>query len=145
MFGEEIIVTNRPLKLDDKRRITIPSYTGVEEEERLHIMFSPLKEYLLLYRIEDFEKIIQIYEEYFAKLLEEGKVTPKKHRNLRRYLYASLCFGEERVDKNHRITLPASALEKLRINNSLYVVGNKHHLELYKDEETYQRLLLSKK
>lgn len=145
MFGETIIVTNRELKLDNKRRIIIPSSTGVEEEERLHIMFNPLKEYLLLYKKEDFEKVIQIYEDYFATLLKEGKIDAKKYRNLRRYLYASLCFGEERVDKYHRITLPTSAIERLKMNSSLYAVGNKQHLELYKDKETYQALSLKKK
>lgn len=145
MFGEEIIVTNRTLKLDPKKRIVIPAETKVEANEKLFIMFNPLKEYLRIYGEQDFEKVLASYEELFTKLRTENKITSKEYRYYRRYLYATLCFPEETTDKQHRITIPKSALEHLKINSSIYAIGRENHLELYKDEETYQSILTKKK
>lgn len=145
MFGEEIIVTNRLLKLDPKKRITIPAETKVEFGEKIYPMFSPLREYLILYNEQDFLKAIDAYKNLFDRYRQEGKVDAKKYRNLLRYLYATLCFAEEQVDKQHRIVLPKSVVEQMKLNSTIYAVGRQNHLELYKDEASYQAILSKRK
>lgn len=140
MFGEETIILNQKISLDSKNRIVLPKSTGIVSGEEIGIMFDPKKTKLLLYGLEDYYELLKKYDEYFTKLKETDEITARKYRDLKRYLYGSLCFSEEKADQNHRLTLPKRGISSLEINSSVFAVGNKRHLELYKDEETYHRL-----
>lgn len=145
MFGEEIIVTNRLLKLDPKRRLRIPSETKVEVGEKIYPMFDIRREYLLLLNEQDLLIAIKKYEDLFKSLREEGKIDARKYREFLRHLYATLCFVQEIVDKQNRIIIPQIAINRMQLSNTVYAVGKNTHLELYKDEETYQAILARRK
>jgi len=140
MFGENVIVINRELKLNPKNRLILPTETFAEAEDELGLMYDFRRQYLRLYSHAEFLKRLEEYEEAFKTLYNQGKIDARTYRRYRRILYAKLCLDEPIVSSKKRITIPTKVAERLEFKNSIYVVGNDTHLEIYKDEKTYKTL-----
>ena len=46
----------------------------------------------------------------------------------------------EEVDSSKRIVIPSRAITKLELTDKVFVIGNGHHLEIYKSKGIYERV-----
>ncbi|MDD6302631.1 MAG: division/cell wall cluster transcriptional repressor MraZ [Bacillales bacterium] len=87
------------------------------------------------------DKCISIYsEEEYEKKVEEISARndfEKGIREFKRIFFANTFPGE--IDKQGRLPLPKSLLEKCGIKKDVYVIGSFDHIEIW-DKEVYEQI-----
>lgn len=130
MFGATTIIGNTVIKTDDKSRIIIPSFTGVEKGDKLVLVkkdnfYEIMKLETLEKRINELENKIRITEskeayEYFKCLLDE--------------LYLNIVCKDTIADRSNRF----NSHQWLESKTAYRVIGAKESIYIIKDEE-YQK------
>ena len=64
----------------------------------------------------------------------------EKIRKIQRLYYGELSFMPEEVDSSKRIVIPSKVITKLELTDKVFVIGNGHHLEIYKSKGIYERV-----
>lgn len=136
MFGENEIIGEKTINIDSKNRIILPSFTGVEIKDKLIPQLNVDNNILFIYGIDVFNK----KDEKFNEFLSKTKMSYEKIRKIQRLYYGELSFMPEEVDSSKRIVIPSRAITKLELTDKVFVIGNGHHLEIYKSKGIYERV-----
>lgn len=136
MFGENEIIGEKTINIDGKNRIILPSFTGVEIKDKLIPQLNVDNSILFIYGIDVFNK----KDEKFNEFLSKTKMSYEKIRKIQRLYYGKLSFMPEEVDSSKRIVIPSRAITKLELTDKVFVIGNGHHLEIYKSKGIYERV-----
>lgn len=136
MFGENEIIGEKTINIDGKNRIILPSFTGVEIKDKLIPQLNVDNNILFIYGIDVFNK----KDEKFNEFLSKTKMSYEKIRKIQRLYYGKLSFMPEEVDSSKRIVIPSRAITKLELTDKVFVIGNGHHLEIYKSKGIYERV-----
>lgn len=136
MFGENEIIGEKTINIDGKNRIILPSFTGVEIKDKLIPQLNVDNNILFIYGIDVFNK----KDEKFNEFLSKTKMSYEKIRKIQRLYYGELSFMPEEVDSSKRIVIPSRAITKLELTDKVFVIGNGHHLEIYKSKGIYERV-----
>ena len=136
MFGENEIIGEKTINIDSKNRIILPSFTGVEIKDKLIPQLNVDNSILFIYGIDVFNK----KDEKFNEFLSKTKMSYEKIRKIQRLYYGELSFMPEEVDSSKRIVIPSRAITKLELTDKVFVIGNGHHLEIYKSKGIYERV-----
>ena len=136
MFGENEIIGEKTINIDGKNRIILPSFTGVEIKDKLIPQLNVDNNILFIYGIDVFNK----KDEKFNEFLSKTKMSYEKIRKIQRLYYEKLSFMPEEVDSSKRIVIPSRAITKLELTDKVFVIGNGHHLEIYKSKGIYERV-----
>lgn len=137
MFGENVIVVKRTLRIDAKNRIILPSETGATIHDSICFMHDIYCTKLVLYNEETFATKIEAMLTKLHDLYQSRTIDYKKYTSFKRYICGLLCYASASIDSARRLTLPPKAIQVLNLTTSLYAVGEKNTLVLYKDEEAY--------
>lgn len=148
MFGENPIVGQTMLKIDKTDRITLPSFTGAEENEEICSMIDPYFERLILIREKEMIEKLEYYLNRARTAYELKLITGEQFRWMQRYFYAILPQAPKNLNKKLQFLLYSKRKENCydvkelrRLNfrpDQVFSVGVGHTLEIYKDEESYQ-------
>ena len=136
MFGENEIIGEKTINIDGKNRIILPSFTGVEIKDKLIPQLNVDNNILFIYGIDVFNKKGEKFNEFLSKT----KMSYEKIRKIQRLYYGKLSFMPEEVDSSKRIVIPSRAITKLELTDKVFVIGNGHHLEIYKSKGIYERV-----
>lgn len=136
MFGENEIIGEKTINIDSKNRIILPSFTGVEIKDKLIPQLNVDNSILFIYDIDGFNKKV----EKLNAVLSKTKMSSEKIRKIQRLYYGELSFMPEEVDSSKRIVIPSRAITKLELTDKVFVIGNGHHLEIYKSKGIYERV-----
>lgn len=136
MFGENEIIGEKTINIDSKNRIILPSFTGVEIKDKLIPQLNVDNNILFIYGIDVFNK----KDEKFNEFLSKTKMSYEKIRKIQRLYYGELSFMPEKVDSSKRIVIPSRTITKLELTDKVFVIGNGHHLEIYKSKGIYERV-----
>ena len=136
MFGENEIIGEKTINIDSKNRIILPSFTGVEIKDKLIPQLNVDNNILFIYGIDVFNKKGEKFNEFLSKT----KMSYEKIRKIQRLYYGKLSFMPEEVDSSKRIVIPSRAITKLELTDKVFVIGNGHHLEIYKSKGIYERV-----
>lgn len=136
MFGENEIIGEKTINIDSKNRIILPSFTGVEIKDKLIPQLNVDNNILFIYGMDAFNK----KDEKFNEFLSKTKMSYEKIRKIQRLYYGELSFMPEEVDSSKRIVIPSKAITKLELTDKVFVIGNGHHLEIYKSKGIYERV-----
>lgn len=121
----DIFFGNYKHSLDEKNRLVIPRKMRESLGEVVYIM-------------KGFDGALSIFKESaFLKLVNEFNSLPFAKKGARDYLrvqLASVC--ELELDKQGRIALPSTLLDKYHIGKTVLVLGVGDHVEVW-DEEAY--------
>lgn len=140
MYGDNVITVSKTIMLDSKRRIKLPLETGAALSDKVAFMHDLHCTKISLFKEEEINKKLKEILDKILLLRREGRIDYKTSLKYQRYVFGTLCYPYEVVDKERRIVVPDRALKVIDANSSLYVVGNNNHLELFKDEETYLKM-----
>lgn len=148
MFGENPIVGQTILRIDQTDRITLPSFTGAEAGEEICSMIDPHFERLILIREKEMIEKLEYYLKRARTAYELKLITGEDFRWLQRYFYAILPQAPKNLNKKlqfllyskrHENCYDVKELRRLNFNpDQVFTVGVGHTLEIYKDEEAYQ-------
>ena len=136
MFGENEIIGEKTINIDSKNRIILPSFTCVEIKDKLIPQLNVDNSILFIYDIDGFNKKV----EKLNAVLSKTKMSSEKIRKIQRLYYGELSFMPEEVDSSKRIVIPSRAITKLELTDKVFVIGNGHHLEIYKSKGIYERV-----
>ena len=136
MFGENEIIGEKTINIDGKNRIILPSFTGVEIKDKLIPQLNVDNSILFIYDIDGFNKKV----EKLNAVLSKTKMSSEKIRKIQRLYYGELSFMPEEVDSSKRIVIPSRTITKLELTDKVFVIGNGHHLEIYKSKGIYERV-----
>lgn len=124
MFGDELILGQGNLKIDNKGRIFIPAHTCVEENDKI-ILEKLTKDNEVYLKLHVYKKYIDILERFKylrdnATSLEDFNRYEKEIEEISRKLFAILT-----VDKQRRVTIPKQVISEISLNNNneLYYEG----------------------
>lgn len=144
MFGDNVIMVSKTLRIDQKRRIVLPIETGAIVSDKVCFMLNPSLTKLSLYEENMFNQRLDGYLSKIDRIHKEGRLSYKDVLRYKRYICAILSYPYEVVDKQRRLLIPESAKDKMNFNDTLFAVGNGNSLELYRNEEEYERIKLGK-
>lgn len=137
MFGETSIIGSKTIALDKKNRIIIPKFTGAEPKDRIITRLNFYQNKLFIQSVDDYMSDANRFEELLLEQKEKGKLNAADIRQYRRFFYGSLSSPDEELDSQRRFTLFPHFVQKLKLYESVFVIGKDTHLELYPNEETY--------
>ncbi len=137
MFGDRLILEEVCVRMDDKRRIVIPKFTGVTKGDKLAFFYTSDFKGIKAYNFADVQKAItKLYE-----LLEKNSTTKMcqfAKTALEKLELYSAGYGV--TDMQGRLTLPSCASQKINLgeNNELvFVAGTIDSIEIYPNQESY--------
>lgn len=119
------------ISVDDRGRITIPSFTKVEPGEYLCFRWAFDKSHLILESEEENKKVFTKFESILDELLEEGKIDYHKKIWIRRVFYGIYNFMPEVVSKDRKIKVPKQAINQYGLTKKVKVMVKDNHLEIY--------------
>lgn len=141
MFGENYILGKKSIKMDDKGRIILPSFTYAEPKEDIVFMISDNMEYINLFSKNDIVNKLDIL------VSKQAKVQSSNEFNLIQAqinMFQNYCFGYSSVDGQRRVLIPNSLREKILSSNEIFVNGSVALqlpcLEVYQSEEHMLKL-----
>lgn len=134
MFGDNPLLFQTTIKKPKNNRIVIPSKTGVEPGECL-VLYSEEK-YLSIYSLKVYRQIIMEYKKIIKSLRMKNLSIDRKKHELD-CIYFNI-YDNNIVDNDNRIILPKIVVNKYDFSDELYVLGAFDHLELFKDENTFE-------
>lgn len=140
MYGDNINTVSKTIRLDSKRRIKLPLETGAVLSGKVVFMHDLYCTKISLYNEIDLHIKLNEVVDKILILRREGRIDYKTSLKYQRYVFGTLCYPYEIVDKERRIVVPDRSLRVINADSSLYVVGNDNHLDLFKDEETYLKM-----
>lgn len=140
MFGDKEITESGIYRVSRKRRLNIPAFTGVEENDKLGIFCDIFNKRVAIYKYELLMIKLSAIEEMLKKEYG-GYFSSSEYRKYWRFFCGNSY--DYTVDKNHRILLP-QMVEKCNISEDVLVVGQGDHIDLFPDEDVY-KLYLKKK
>jgi len=122
MFAEESIYGKSMVHIIDKeKRIILPKFTYVEQNDKLLIVDK--QDYLAIYREDTYEMQFKKLEEEYAKCFDSNI---KKQIELELLRLYSDVLKKVKSDKQHRISLSGIDLEK----DEFLCIGAKDHVVL---------------
>lgn len=124
MFGEDIITGEREISIDNKRRIVIPKFTGIEENDRLICIYENDNTFFEIINFNDFKKVIKYKNSLSKKFLEDGDFEKYNIINQEMKKIIEEAFVSSRVDKWSRFVLDSNIVEKFDLNNKILVKGS---------------------
>ena len=71
MFGDKAILGNRETKLDERGRMIIPKFTGVEENDQLVIQKSYIGNFYMIVNLTDIKNKVKRFEDLNQEFLKE--------------------------------------------------------------------------
>ena len=100
MFGEEALLGQAELAIDNKGRFFIPATTKREKGEDLVLLYNPD---LKVYEIYSIKRINEMFEELKEKLLNSKNKTEEINYRKRAYQLSKSILRCEKVDNQGRI------------------------------------------
>lgn len=133
MFGEKMIIGQKLISLDNKKRIILPKFSYAEYKDEIVFLLDK-NNVVMLYNMNMLlEKINQLEVNS-----ENSKLLNLYNTELER-IYDS-CISTGFVDKQKRIIIPKEIIDKVSFDGHVYALGNGRHLKLFKDEEHFMSL-----
>lgn len=132
MFGEEPILGYREVGLDEKSRIFLPKFTGVEQGDRISFVEdtpSSLKLYNLMY-------MQQLISEINKKCNPEDKEKVQQLSDRLQLLYYSY-LATSKVDSHGRITIPQDIANEYKFKDKIIVQGCGTNLTIFNSKDAY--------
>lgn len=138
MYGEvDFTDKSKKITITKENKIELPDFTKVQSAESVLIMYDLKMKKLIICNEEDNQTLLKKYEENLKKLLLSKKIDHKTFRKYQRIIYAKLTINSCKVDSKKRIKLPQKVVEQLEFTGTVFAIGTKTFLEIYKDEKTY--------
>lgn len=154
-FGKKEIIGSATLKIDNKNRIVLPSFTYATPEDKIALMYDLKRTKIIIEEWKKFEEHIDYIDDMLKKMYQDKKLTHKQLHQMQLYVFGDGCLEPPTtVGNGRRIVIPSRAIEKLNLKDEVFAVGNTvkieaqdkelilHRLEIYPSEESYT---LSKK
>ena len=120
-------------------KIVIPNFNFLTEND-IYISMGLNRQMMYLFNEYDFNLYVKKVLKFFDELLELGKIDNKKYRYYLRCFFSKFCLEQKNINKRREIILPKYGLELLNAKNSVFVIEEDNHLEIYKDEDMYKLL-----
>lgn len=120
MFGEIPIFGNSENKIDNKGRLFVPKFTGVEENDRLVVQKGQGNYYVIINFSEIEDKLRQLKNSN-----QEGKIE----------IITSSIVSLVKVDKQGRIIFHPH--ESFAIDRKVFIHGNYDSIQVFPSEEDY--------
>ena len=120
MFGEIPIFGNSENKIDNKGRLFVPKFTGVEENDRLVVQKGQGNYYVIINFSEIEDKLRAL-----KKSNQEGKIE----------IITSSIVSLVKVDKQGRIIFHPH--ESFAIDRKVFIHGNYDSIQVFPSEEDY--------
>lgn len=140
MYDNILGVFNR--SIDNKYRIVVPKFAGVEKDEELVIIIK--KDY---FEIKELKTIIAKIKNIESKLeTASNKETLSFYQDMKNEITA--CIGHTlKKDSNDRIILGRSIIERYNLNNEVVIEGIMDGLRLWNPTKfnEYQESIMNKK
>ena len=121
MFGDKAILSNRETKLDERGRMIIPKFTGVEENDQLVIQKSYIGNFYMIVNLTDIKNKVKRFEDLNQEFLKERLL--------------SSVVGVVKVDKQNRIFF--KDFKNFAIDRKLFFHGSLDSLQVFKREQDY--------
>ena len=150
MFGDKAINGETKLVVRPTGQIVLPAFTYAEANDKVGLMFGlgrvdpqlTIKDNLqrtriVIMQLQEFEEKIAFLYNHIKTLKEMGKLDYTQYHNWQRVVSAMLAISNETVSSLKRIKIPQFALDKLKISDSVYAVGEERRLILYPNKEQY--------
>lgn len=138
MFGEDKIIGEKEVKVDDKHRVILPKFTYAEAGDIIMPRFSAIQSNVLfLFNEEEYHIQRDKFESFLKEQRVLGKFTYHDILRYRRYYYGHLSFMGEKVDKSRRFLLEGRAISNLEISDKLFMMGEDNHLILCRDRNVF--------
>ncbi len=132
MFGEELILGYREVSLDDKGRIFIPKFTGVEKGDKISIVengSSSLRLYNLMY-------MQRLINELNQKSNSEEQERIQLLSDRLHLLYYSY-LATSKIDSQGRMTIPQDIAREYGFKDKAYMQGCGSNLTIFNSKESY--------
>lgn len=121
MFGDKAILGNRETKLDERGRMIIPKFTGVEENDQLVIQKSYIGNFYMIVNLTDIKNKVKRFEDLNKEFLKERLL--------------SSVVGVVKVDKQNRIFF--KDFKNFAIDRKRFFHGSLDSLQVFKREQDY--------
>ena len=141
MFGANEIIGEKAIKIDNKHRIIIPAFTGVEPNEELVLQLNMLENILFIYGKDEFYKKSKLFEQTLKEQSRRLGMSLPDLRKIQRLYYSKLSFMPEKVDREKRIIIPEKVISSLELTDRVFVIGKNHHIELCKNRDIYEQII----
>ncbi len=142
MFGENYMLGIKQLKLDEKGRCSVPSFTGVQKDDFLVILHGD--DYLEAWNYCD---IIAYLKEIHHKMMETDQLDVRKKYQLLSDQITSrvaleprkVCFSEKLI----RLNLGTSLMEEYQLYDGVIIEGKGKYIRIWNNQkfEEYQMQL----
>ncbi len=137
MFGDTLILEESNAKLDNKRRIVIPKFTGVSENDKLAFFYTADFKGLKVYHLSTVKESLLTLANMIQDDIPFQKyiLVKKDIENIELY-----SAGYAKVDQQGRIVLPECACQRLNLTkdkSSIFIAGTLDSIEIYPNQETY--------
>jgi len=140
MFGEKNIVINRELRLNPQNQIIIPADTGIVTGDEVAIRYGLHLRYIEIFNNAMLLKSIRDYLDALKEAYHKGQINYLEYERYQRRICSHVIRADLIISSRHRLNIPVEIVRDLEFTDSVYAVGNKNHLELYKDEATYEEI-----
>lgn len=130
MFGSKEIIGEETVKLIDGRIFKLPSFTGVDKNDKLFLV--RLGEDLALFNSDSYSNIIQELE---FKFHETEDISERlRLRKLVKMFYYSI-IRELKCGRNRMLTIPKDIPSEYKINcEKIKCIGERKHLIIKKEK-----------
>ena len=135
MFGQDSMLFQTTIKIDKKNRITIPSKTMVEQNDKLILVKKDT--YISMYNINVIENKINMLLKAKDKALFEGNKEFIEYLDNELKNIAISINNTVVADNQHRIILANDLKNEYNFNQEIYIQGEINHINLFKDENEF--------
>lgn len=136
MFGEENLLFQCEARKDNKNRIILPTKTGVETGD--HLVIYKDDYFISIYNILLYEKRIKDLKRIQVNAKKAGKHLLADELKHEIFYICSHIYDNIIVGKSNRIVIPKSCIEEYPLDDTVYLMGEYDHVNVFKNKETYK-------
>ena len=138
MLGDEILLFQTTVTIDDKTRILMPSKTLVKPKEQL-ILYDSREGYLSIYSAIEFEERLKYLQNQARREFEKGNFNQKDLYKCQLAFECARVFDKQNVDSARRLLLGKYIMEKFNFDKEVFMEGEYDHINLFDSEESFEK------
>ena len=127
------------IKISKSNRINVPKFSNLKVGDEVVPRYSLDYDSIVFMPLAEFEaKTNKLLADIRADVLANN-ISSEKERALIRYYGGTLSLPAVKVDAHGALLLYPEIIEKLNLDGKAFVIARNNTLELYRDEETYNK------
>lgn len=132
MFGEDLILGYKEVSLDEKGRIFLPKFTGVEKGDKISVIENETGSFKL-FNLMYMQRIIDELNKKCCSKDQERIQLLSDRLQLLYYSYLTTC----NVDSQRRIHIPQQILDEHEFSDKVIMQGSGTSLTVFNSKESY--------